>query len=87
MHSPPPRLPTPQKLDPYMSFESAVDVWARTFAALGIRYRDGAARVTRQRWGVDGFVASPARAGLSPERMVVTHAAPPPPTLRSHDGA
>ncbi|PSC69592.1 peptidase M3 [Micractinium conductrix] len=29
-----------KKLDPYMSFESAVGVWARTFAALGIRYRD-----------------------------------------------
>ena len=29
----------PQKIDPYMPGEDAVDVWARTFAALGIRYR------------------------------------------------
>ena len=28
-----------QKMDPYLPFADAVDVWARTFAALGIRYR------------------------------------------------
>lgn len=28
-----------KKMDPYLPFEAAVDVWARTFAALGIRYR------------------------------------------------
>lgn len=28
-----------QKLDPFLPFDAAVDVWARTFAALGIRYR------------------------------------------------
>ncbi len=27
-----------QELDPYYPFEEAVDVWARTFAALGIKY-------------------------------------------------
>lgn len=27
------------ELDPYFPFEKAVDVWARTFAALGIKYR------------------------------------------------
>lgn len=26
-------------MDPYLPFSDAVDVWARTFAALGIRYR------------------------------------------------
>jgi hypothetical protein len=28
-----------QELDPYYPFEEAVDVWARTFAALGINYK------------------------------------------------
>lgn len=28
-----------QELDPYYPFEEAVDVWARTFAALGIKYQ------------------------------------------------
>eukprot|EP00197_Chlamydomonas_leiostraca_P012787 CAMPEP_0202859018 /NCGR_PEP_ID=MMETSP1391-20130828/1317_1 /ASSEMBLY_ACC=CAM_ASM_000867 /TAXON_ID=1034604 /ORGANISM="Chlamydomonas leiostraca, Strain SAG 11-49" /LENGTH=626 /DNA_ID=CAMNT_0049538015 /DNA_START=77 /DNA_END=1957 /DNA_ORIENTATION=- len=30
---------TEKALDPYFPFEDAVDVWARTFAALGIHYR------------------------------------------------
>jgi hypothetical protein len=30
---------TEKAMDPYFPFEDAVDVWARTFAALGIRYR------------------------------------------------
>lgn len=29
---------TERAVDPYHPFEDAVDVWARTFAALGIRY-------------------------------------------------
>ncbi|KAI3435664.1 hypothetical protein D9Q98_001722 [Chlorella vulgaris] len=28
-----------KRMDPYFPFETAVDVWARTFAALGIKYR------------------------------------------------
>ncbi|KAL4458233.1 hypothetical protein ABPG75_013098 [Micractinium tetrahymenae] len=28
-----------KKMDPYLPFDSAVDIWARTFAALGIKYR------------------------------------------------
>lgn len=37
----PSALPTlPQKMDPYLAFADAVDVWARTFAALGINYRN-----------------------------------------------
>eukprot|EP00195_Chlamydomonas_chlamydogama_P009741 CAMPEP_0202900574 /NCGR_PEP_ID=MMETSP1392-20130828/11915_1 /ASSEMBLY_ACC=CAM_ASM_000868 /TAXON_ID=225041 /ORGANISM="Chlamydomonas chlamydogama, Strain SAG 11-48b" /LENGTH=623 /DNA_ID=CAMNT_0049586991 /DNA_START=175 /DNA_END=2046 /DNA_ORIENTATION=- len=31
---------TEKALDPYFPFEDAVDVWARTFAALGIKYND-----------------------------------------------
>lgn len=31
---------TEKALDPYFPFEDAVDVWARTFAALGINYHD-----------------------------------------------
>ena len=31
--------PNLQELDPYYPFEEAVDVWARTFAALGINYK------------------------------------------------
>lgn len=30
---------TEKALDPYFPFECAVDVWARTFAALGINYQ------------------------------------------------
>lgn len=30
---------TAKAQDPYFPFEDAVDVWARTFAALGIRYQ------------------------------------------------
>eukprot|EP00955_Chlamydomonas_euryale_P078684 363193-Chlamydomonas_euryale.AAC.2 len=30
---------TEKALDPYFPFEDAVDVWARTFAALGIDYK------------------------------------------------
>lgn len=33
------------KLDPYFPFEDAVDVWARTFAALGISYRGAVMRL------------------------------------------
>jgi len=29
-----------REMDPYFPFEEAVDVWARTFAALGIQYKD-----------------------------------------------
>lgn len=28
-----------READPYYPFEEAVDVWARTFAALGINYK------------------------------------------------
>ena len=31
---------TEKAMDPYFPFEDAVDVWARTFAALGIHYHD-----------------------------------------------
>ncbi len=30
-----------RQTDPYYPFEQAVDVWARTFAALGINYKVG----------------------------------------------
>ena len=32
-------------LDPYFPFAAAVDVWARTFAALGITYRGATMRL------------------------------------------
>lgn len=32
-------LTLPQKMDPYLPFADAVDVWARTFSALSINYR------------------------------------------------
>lgn len=32
-------------LDPYFPFEEAVDVWARTFAALGIDYKSATMRL------------------------------------------
>lgn len=31
---------TEKALDPFFPFEDAVDVWARTFAGLGIKYND-----------------------------------------------
>jgi len=31
--------------DPYFPFETAVDVWARSFAALGITYRGATMRL------------------------------------------
>ncbi|KAL6764974.1 oligoendopeptidase [Haematococcus lacustris] len=36
---------TEKALDPYFPFEDAVDVWARTFAALGIHYRGSTMRL------------------------------------------
>ena len=32
-------------LDPYFPFENAVDVWARSFAAMGITYRGATMRL------------------------------------------
>ena len=32
-------------MDPYFPFEEAVDVWARTFAGLGIRYKGACMRL------------------------------------------
>ena len=32
-------------MDPYFPFEEAVEVWARTFAALGIHYRGATMRL------------------------------------------
>lgn len=34
-----------REMDPYFPFEEAVDVWARTFAALGIQYRGARMRL------------------------------------------
>uniref|UniRef100_A0A0G4GAJ1 Peptidase M3A/M3B catalytic domain-containing protein n=1 Tax=Chromera velia CCMP2878 TaxID=1169474 RepID=A0A0G4GAJ1_9ALVE len=34
-----------KKMDPFFPFELAVDVWARTFAALGIEYKDATMRL------------------------------------------
>mmetsp|Transcript_12072 Transcript_12072/g.36231 ORF Transcript_12072/g.36231 Transcript_12072/m.36231 type:complete len:656 (-) Transcript_12072:500-2467(-) len=36
---------TEKALDPYFAFENAVDVWARTFAGLGIKYNDAVMRL------------------------------------------
>jgi hypothetical protein len=35
------RLDRRRSLDPYFPFEDAVDVWARSFAALGLTYSGG----------------------------------------------
>ena len=34
-----------REMDPFFPFEEAVDVWARTFAALGIQYKGATMRL------------------------------------------
>ena len=34
-----------REMDPYFPFEEAVDVWARTFAGLGIQYKGATMRL------------------------------------------
>lgn len=34
-----------KEMDPYFPFENAVDVWARTFAALGVTYSGAEAKL------------------------------------------
>lgn len=57
-------------LDPYFPFEEAVDVWARTFAALGINYRNSTMRLDlcdREGKYSNGFCHWPQVAWVKPD--------------------
>ena len=61
-----------QKIDPYMPFEDAVDVWARTFAALGIRYRGATMNLDlldREMKYSNGFCHCECEGGVKHHRM------------------